>query len=54
MSGITDFLKKDLSFKRKPSTTAEAPKAETPMAEEAPKQDETPKSESPKRGLSRP
>jgi type IV pilus assembly protein PilM len=49
VSGITDFLKKDLSFKRKPSTTVEAPKAEA-----TPKQDETPKTESPKRGLSRP
>ena len=50
MSGITDFLKKDVSFKRKPSTTVEAPKAEAT----APKQEETPKNESPKRGLSRP
>ena len=50
MSGITDFLKKDVSFKRKPSTTVESPKAEAT----APKQEETPKNESPKRGLSRP
>jgi type IV pilus assembly protein PilM len=50
VSGITDFLKKDISFKRKPSTTVEAPKVEAT----APKQDETPKNESPKRGLSRP
>jgi type IV pilus assembly protein PilM len=50
VSGITDFLKKDVSFKRKPSTTVEAPKAEAT----APKQEETPKNESPKRGLSRP
>ena len=40
MSGMTDFLKKDLSFKRKPSAKAEAA---------APKQEETPKNESPKR-----
>jgi type IV pilus assembly protein PilM len=50
VSGITDFLKKDISFKRKPSTTVEAPKVEAT----APKQEETPKNESPKRGLSRP
>jgi len=50
VSGITDFLKKDVSFKRKPSTTVESPKAEAT----APKQEETPKNESPKRGLSRP
>jgi type IV pilus assembly protein PilM len=50
VSGITDFLKKDVSFKRKPSTAVEAPKAEAT----APKQEETPKNESPKRGLSRP
>jgi type IV pilus assembly protein PilM len=50
VSGITDFLKKDVSFKRKPSTTVEAPKAEAME----PKQEETPKNESPKRGLSRP
>jgi type IV pilus assembly protein PilM len=50
VSGINDFLKKDISFKRKPSTTVEAPKVEAT----APKQEETPKNESPKRGLSRP
>ena len=43
MSGITDFLKKDISFKRKPS-------AETA----APKQQKTPKSESSKRSLAVP
>jgi type IV pilus assembly protein PilM len=45
VSGITDFLKKDLSFKRKPSE----PKAET--AE--PEQEKTPKKESPKRSPKR-
>ena len=39
MSPITDLLKKDLSFKRKPSAKAGAP---------APKHEETPKNESPK------
>jgi type IV pilus assembly protein PilM len=33
VSGITDFLKKDISFKKKPSTKAEAPKAEAPRTE---------------------
>ena len=45
MSGITNFMKKDLSFKRKPSAKAEAA---------APKQEETQKSESPKRSMSLP
>lgn len=45
MSGITDFLKKDISLKRKPS-----PKAE---ASTAPKQEETPKTKSQKRGPKR-
>ncbi len=45
MTGITDFLKKDISFKRKPSPKAEAA---------APEHQETPTNESPKRGLSRP
>jgi len=45
VSGITDFLKKDISFKRKPSPMADAA---------APKHDEAPKNESPKRGLSVP
>ena len=43
MSGITDFLKKDISFKRKPSAGTAAPK-----------QEKTPKNESPKRRLSVP
>jgi type IV pilus assembly protein PilM len=42
---MTDFLKKDLSIKRKPSAKAEAA---------APKQEETQKSESPKRSMSLP
>ena len=40
MSGLSEFLKKDISFKRKPSTTTETktPEAETPKAEsKAPK-----------------
>jgi type IV pilus assembly protein PilM len=41
---ITDFLKKDLSFKRKPSAKAEAPSAK----------EETPNPETPKRSLSVP
>jgi len=45
VTGITDFLKKDISFKRKPSPKAEAA---------APEHQETPTNESPKRGLSRP
>ena len=50
MSGITDFLKKDISFKRKPSAKAEtpAPKAKA-EAVAAPSQDETPKNDAPKR-----
>ena len=50
MSGITDFLKKDISFKRKPSTTAEAPKVETTAS----KRDVSPKKGSPKHNLARP
>jgi type IV pilus assembly protein PilM len=45
VSVITDFLKKDISFKRKPSTKVEAA---------APTQEETPKTESPKRSMSLP
>jgi type IV pilus assembly protein PilM len=45
VSPITDLLKKDLSFKRKPSAKAEAA---------APNEEETPKNESPKRSLSVP
>jgi type IV pilus assembly protein PilM len=62
VSGITDLLKKDMSFKRKPSPKAEAPspKAETPSPKtdaEAPteaKAAKAAKQESPKRGLSMP
>jgi type IV pilus assembly protein PilM len=43
VSGITEFLKKDLSFKRKPT-----PKAEAKAEAKAPKPEETPKSESSK------
>jgi type IV pilus assembly protein PilM len=50
VSGITDFLKKDISFKRKPSATPEADT--TPKAEAAaPEQKEMPKNESTKRSL---
>jgi type IV pilus assembly protein PilM len=52
VSGITDFLKKDISFKRKPATTQTV--AATPPAEaEAPTQD-TPRKETPKRSISLP
>jgi type IV pilus assembly protein PilM len=53
VSGITEFLKKDLSFKRKPSATAEAeaPQAETAIA---PTEDKPAKKESPKRSVSLP
>jgi type IV pilus assembly protein PilM len=55
VSGITDFLKKDISFKRKPSAKAETttPKAETttPKQEETTKTEQTPKA---KRELSLP
>jgi type IV pilus assembly protein PilM len=59
VSGITDLLKKDLSFKRKPSAKAatSSPQAETPppTAEaEAPTEAKAPKKASPKRGLSMP
>ncbi len=43
MSGITELLKKDISFKRKPSAKAE-PKTEA----KAPKQKDAPKTETPK------
>ena len=51
MSGITDFLKKDLSFKRKPSATAKAPTVETttPEHEEAPKNESAKRDSAPKR-----
>jgi type IV pilus assembly protein PilM len=47
VSGITDFLKKDISFKRKPSAGSEA--VTTPKAEAVAPKEEAPKSESPKR-----
>jgi type IV pilus assembly protein PilM len=56
VSGIADFLKKDISFKRKSATETVAPaptaKAEAPT-QEAPKK-ETPKKETPKRSMSLP
>jgi type IV pilus assembly protein PilM len=51
LSGITEFLKKDVSFKRKPSAKTEAVVAKT---DAQPKEEQTPNNESPKRGLSRP
>lgn len=61
MSGITEFLKKDLSLKRKPSskaeTKAEPTKAEAPSPTTettATTEEKTPKQKSPKRGLSLP
>ena len=49
MSGITDFLKKDISFGRKASTTVEAKsEAKTETKAEAPKQEATPKTEAAK------
>jgi type IV pilus assembly protein PilM len=50
VSGVTNFLKKDLSFKRKPSAKAEAT---SPKQDESQK-DESQKNESPKRNLSVP
>jgi len=47
VSGISDFLKKDISFKRKPPATAEADTTTTTTTEE-------PKSEAPKRNMSVP
>jgi type IV pilus assembly protein PilM len=54
VSGITEFLKKDISFKRKSQAEAPAPKAaKASKAEKAvPKQEETPKMDAPKRGRS--
>jgi type IV pilus assembly protein PilM len=55
VSGITDFLKKDISFKRKPSAKAKSAKAESNGTAEAaapPEQAETPKEKAPKRALS--
>jgi len=61
VSGMTEFLKKDLSFKRKPSSKAkgkaEATKAEapSPAAEAtATTEEKAPKTKSPKRSLSMP
>ena len=49
VSGITDFLKKDISFGRKASTTVEAKsEAKTETKAEAPKQEATPKTEAAK------
>ncbi len=53
MSGITDFLKKDISFKGKPSRKAQAetpkPESEAPTAEaQAPKPEDAPKSKNKK------
>ena len=45
MSGISEFLKKDLSFKRKPAAKSEA---KTEAKAKAPKSEETPKTESTK------
>jgi type IV pilus assembly protein PilM len=50
VSGVTNFLKKDLSFKRKPSAKAEA----TSPKQDEPQKDESQKNESPKRNLSVP
>jgi type IV pilus assembly protein PilM len=47
VSGLSDLMKKDISFKRKPKTQAPAPTQEK-TAPDAPKA-ETPKSETPKR-----
>jgi type IV pilus assembly protein PilM len=49
VSGITDFLKKDISFGRKASTTVEAKsEAKTETKAQAPKQEATPKTEAAK------
>jgi type IV pilus assembly protein PilM len=52
VSGITDFMKKDISFKRKPAAKAEAPKEKAPKEAKAPKQAEAPKQEKQSRGRS--
>jgi type IV pilus assembly protein PilM len=55
VSPITELLKKDISFKRKPSAKTEAAKAEAPQAEAtAPTQEKKPKTATPKRSLSLP
>jgi type IV pilus assembly protein PilM len=52
VSGLSEFLKKDISFKRKPSAKAEA---ESPKAEAtATTQEKTPKAKAPKRNVSLP
>jgi type IV pilus assembly protein PilM len=52
VSGLSEFLKKDISFKRKPSAKAEteAPKAEAT----APPEEKTPEAKPPKRSVSLP
>jgi type IV pilus assembly protein PilM len=52
VSGITEFLKKDISFKRKPSTEVEAAKAATPEPAKTPEIEETPTQKMPKPGHS--
>ena len=57
MSPITELLKKDISFKRKPSakTEAKASKTDAPTPEAtAPTQEKKPKTATPKRNLSLP
>jgi type IV pilus assembly protein PilM len=53
VSGISDFLKKDVSFKRKPSAKTESPSTESPKTESsAPTEPEATVKESPKRNRS--
>ncbi len=58
MSGITEFLKKDISLKRKPSPKADSPKADSPKTESpktespAPMEQKATKQDSPKRSRS--
>ncbi len=47
MSGITDFLKKDISFKKKQSPQAQSPVAQSPPAQSPPVQSPAPEAESP-------
>jgi type IV pilus assembly protein PilM len=47
VSGLSDLLKKDISFKKKPS----APKAEAPTPTQEKTADESPKAETPKRSM---
>ena len=52
MTGITEFLKKDLSFKRKPAAKAEKPEPKAKATKAAqPTQEEAPTQESPKASL---